>query len=286
MQSFIHIQELRQARMAFRGTLGLVPTMGALHEGHLTLVRRAKAECNHVGVSIFVNPSQFAANEDLSRYPRDLKRDLSLLEPLGVDLIWVPRPEDVYPQGYQTWINVSEIAKPLEGDRRPGHFQGVATVVAKLFHVFEPDRAYFGQKDAQQVAVIQRMVQDLNFPLQIVVCPIVRGPDGLALSSRNAYLRPPERHAALVLFRALAAARDAYDAGERDVNRLRAVMREVLGTEPLADVDYISAADPATLHELDRIESGVLLSLAVRIGKTRLIDNFLLDSGGHHAARD
>jgi pantoate--beta-alanine ligase len=286
METVVDIAKLRRMRASLAGSFGLVPTMGALHEGHLALVRRAREECAHVGVSIFVNPAQFGPNDDLSRYPRDLERDLSLLAPLGVDLVWTPDPATLYPPDYQTWISVGEIAQPLEGIRRPGHFRGVATVVAKLFNVFTPTRAYFGQKDAQQVAVIRRMVADLNFPIEIIVCPTVREPDGLALSSRNAYLSAEERRAAPVLFRALAAARAIFAAGERDGAALRAAMNAMLAAEPRAQADYVSAADPASLRELDRIEGSVLLSLAVRIGNTRLIDNLLLLPEDQDAARD
>ncbi|MBZ5494922.1 MAG: pantoate--beta-alanine ligase [Acidobacteriia bacterium] len=285
MQTIIEIHDLRRARAARPGTFGLIPTMGALHEGHLSLVRRARSECDHVGVSVFVNPAQFGANEDLNLYPRDLDRDLKLLEPLGVDLVWTPAPETVYPPAFQTWVTVEEVSKGLEGGRRPGHFRGVATVVAKLFNIFAPDKAYFGQKDAQQVVVIKRMVEDLGFPIEIVVCPTVREPDGLALSSRNVYLSPDERRAAPVLHRALSAARAAYESGERNAGPLRAAMKAVLDAEPLARVDYVSAADPATLAELDQVEAGILCSLAVRIGRTRLIDNLLLFPEGAYAAR-
>ena len=285
MQTVTNIADLKRLRTSLRGTFGLVPTMGALHEGHLSLVRRARSECDRVGVTIFVNPAQFGATEDLSRYPCDLQRDLRLLEPLRVDIVWAPRPETVYPSGFQTWVSVEEVSRGLEGGQRPGHFQGVATVVAKLFNVFEPDRAYFGQKDAQQVAVIKRMVEDLNFPIEIVVCPTVRAADGLALSSRNSYLGDEERHAANVLFRSLTAARKAYEHGERNANALRAAMQSVLDTEPLARVNYVAASDPRTLMDLDMVDDGVLLSLAVRFGDTRLIDNLLLP-GDAHVARD
>jgi pantoate--beta-alanine ligase len=285
VRTVAHIADLRRVRASLRGTFGLVPTMGALHEGHLSLVQKARSECDHVGVSIFVNPAQFGAGEDLSRYPRDLDRDLKLLEPLEVDVIWVPAPDVVYPPAFQTWVTVEEVSRGQEGGLRPGHFRGVATVVAKLFNLFVPDKAYFGQKDAQQVVVIKRMVEDLNFPVEIVVCPTVRAPDGLALSSRNAYLSPEERRAATVLFRALSAARALYEGGERNGGSLRAAMRAILDAEPLARADYISAADPETLTEVERTDAGVLLSLAVRIGSTRLIDNFLLFPGNAHAAR-
>jgi len=274
----LSLTDLRQARLALPGAFGLVPTMGALHAGHLSLVRRAKAECEHVGVSIFVNPTQFGPSEDLSKYPRDLDRDLKLLEPLGVEVVWTPTPEDVYPPGFQTWVNVENVSTPLEGAHRPGHFRGVTTVVAKLFNAFTPDKVYFGQKDAQQVVVIKRLARDLNFPLEIVVCPTLREPDGLAMSSRNVYLNPEERRAATVLYRALSAAKKEFDSGERDAELLRSILSSTIAAEPLAREEYVSAADPETLAELERIENQVLLSLAVRIGKTRLIDNFLLQS--------
>lgn len=267
---------LRRARSRLRGTFGLVPTMGALHEGHLSLVRKARTECDHVGVSIFINPTQFGPKEDFARYPRDLKRDLQLLEPLGVDLVWTPAPEKVYDREFQTWVTVEGITAPLEGKMRPGHFRGVTTIVAKLFNAFTPAKAYFGQKDAQQVAVIRRMVKDLSFPVEISVCPTVREPDGLAMSSRNIRLDSRERGVATVLFRALSAAKSLYLDGERDAKRLRSAMLRVLDEESLAQTDYVSAADPDTMRELDQVTDRVLLSLAARIGKTRLIDNFLL----------
>lgn len=276
MRVVFTVQEVRTIRRGTPGTWGFVPTMGYLHEGHLSLIRRARVENDHVAVSIFVNPTQFGPHEDYNRYPRDLERDLRLLEPLQVDLVFVPSVEEMYPPGFQTWVIVEELSRPLEGASRPGHFRGVATVVAKLFNIVQPDRAYFGQKDAQQAVVIRRMVRDLNFPVEIVVCPTVREPDGLALSSRNTYLNPQERQAATVLFRALQAAKARYEAGERDGERLREAMREVLRGEPLARVDYVSVADPETLEELSRVEGPALLSLAVYIGNTRLIDNLLL----------
>ena len=279
MITAVNVPELRRLRAGMRGDFGLVPTMGALHEGHLSLVRRARAECDRTGVSIFVNPAQFGPNEDLHRYPRDLDRDLGLLEPLGVDLVFAPSPETMYPAGFQSWVTVEQVSKGLEGGMRPGHFRGVATAVAKLLNIFAPDRAYFGQKDAQQVAVIRRMVNDLNFPAEVVVCPTVRAPDGLALSSRNAYLNPDERQAATVLYRALSAARDAFEAGERKASALRAITRAVLDAEPMARADYVSASDPDTLADIEGVGAGVLLSLAVRVGHVRLIDNLLLLPG-------
>jgi pantoate--beta-alanine ligase len=270
------LEELRSARPLLDGPLGLVPTMGYLHEGHLSLLRRAKAECRSTAVSIFVNPTQFGPNEDLSKYPRDLERDLHLLEAEDADLVWTPAPEDMYPAGFQTWVEVQEISLPLEGAQRPGHFRGVTTVVSKLFNAIQPAKAYFGQKDAQQAAVIRQMTRDLNFPIAIVVCPTVREPDGLALSSRNVYLDPDQRKAATVLYRALNAARFAYEAGERDAGRLREVMKETVASEPLAKMQYVSCADYDTLRELEAVTGRTLLSMAVFMGKTRLIDNLVL----------
>jgi pantoate--beta-alanine ligase len=252
--------------------------MGYLHEGHLSLVRAARAECASVVVSIFVNPTQFGPREDLAAYPRDLPRDLALLESAGADLVWTPTAEIMYPPGYQTWVTVEEVTLPLEGGMRPGHFRGVTTVVAKLFNAVQPDRAYFGQKDAQQARVIQQMVRDLDFPVQVVVCPILREPDGLAMSSRNTYLTPAERQAATVLSRALADARSTWKSGERDAGRLRQVMSATINAESLARLQYVSCADPQTLQEIEGPVSGhALLSMAVFIGKTRLIDNILLE---------
>jgi len=275
------IAEVRAARWQDPlRTWGLVPTMGALHEGHLALVRHARAENDRVGVSIFVNPIQFNRRGDLDAYPRQLERDLALLEAEGVDLVWTPDEDEVYPPGFQTYVAVETITQVLEGAARPGHFRGVTTVVAKLFNVFQPTRAYFGQKDAQQAAVIRQMVRDLAFNLEIVVCPIVREPDGLAMSSRNLLLKPEERPAALVLKRALDAARAAWESGERDGARLRAIMRAIIAAEPLARLDYVSAADPVTLAEIDGAASAALLSMAVFVGQVRLIDNTLLGAAG------
>lgn len=276
MQVVETIAEVRRIRRAGAGSWGLVPTMGFLHAGHISLVERARRENDHVAASIFVNPTQFAPTEDLAAYPRDLPRDLALLDAAGADLVWAPPVDEVYPPGFQTYVTVEEVTRVLEGAARPTHFRGVATVVAKLFNVFQPDRAYFGQKDAQQAVVIQQMARDLAYPLEVVICPIVREADGLALSSRNIYLAPEQRAAAPVLYRALCAARDAWQAGEYDGERLRQVMRAVLAAEPLARPDYVSAADPVTLAELGDAAGGVLLSMAVRVGRARLIDNLLL----------
>lgn len=270
------IAEVRALRPQFEA-LGLVPTMGYLHEGHLSLVRRAKAECGAVATSIFVNPTQFGPNEDFSTYPRDPERDLALLQAAGCSLVWVPTVAEIYPSGFSTYITVEHVTEPLEGARRPGHFRGVATVVAKLFNVVQPTQAYFGQKDAQQTVVIRQMVRDLALPVEVVVAPTVRESDGLAMSSRNNYLTPQQRQAAPVLYRALNAAEICFHAGECSATTLRNAMLAELASEPLAEVDYVSAAHPLTLHELAEVDAdGALLSLAVRIGRTRLIDNLLL----------
>lgn len=270
------LEELWQALRLLERPLGLVPTMGYLHEGHISLARRARQECGSVAASIFVNPTQFGPNEDLSRYPRNLEGDLKLLEAAGTDLVWMPTPEVMYPPGFQTWVTVETLTTPLEGAMRPGHFRGVTTIVAKLFNAIRPEKAYFGQKDAQQAAVIHQMTRDLSYPTEIVVCPTVREADGLAMSSRNTYLNPEERRAATVLFRALTAAESAYRTGERDAETLRRLMRGTIETEPLARLQYVSCADYDTLQELETVNSKALLSMAVLIGKTRLIDNFVL----------
>jgi pantoate--beta-alanine ligase len=273
--------ELRAARAGLAEPLGLVPTMGYLHAGHASLVRRARAECASVAASIFVNPTQFGPREDLAAYPRDLPRDLALLAAEGVDLVWTPEVDDVYPPGAQTWVTVEGVSRGLEGERRPGHFRGVATVVAKLLHAFQPQRAYFGQKDAQQAVVIRRMVRDLLIPVEIVVCPTVREADGLALSSRNSYLSAGERRAAGVLYRSLRAAAEAFASGTRQAEALRQVLSATLATEPLARPHYVSVADPETLEELQGEVVQALLSMAVGIGKTTLIDNMVVGREGN-----
>jgi len=270
------LTELRFARTNLAEPVGIVPTMGYLHDGHLSLVRQARSDCAGVIVSIFVNPTQFGPQEDLEAYPRDLARDIDLLANEGVDLVWTPTVEVMYPEGFQTWVTVEEMTSRLEGSQRPGHFRGVATVVTKLFNATGPHRAYFGQKDAQQAAVIRRMVQDLNMPIQIVVCPIVREEDGLAMSSRNVYLSAVERQSATVLYRALQAAKGAYEQGERSADKLRQVMQATLEESPLARTQYVSCADPEKLQELEWVDERALLSMAVYFGKTRLIDNLLL----------
>jgi pantoate--beta-alanine ligase len=247
------LPELNAYRARLEEPVGLVPTMGYLHEGHLSLVRQA--------------------------YPRDIPRDLQQLEQAGCDLVWMPRPEIMYPSGFQTWVSVEKVTLPLEGERRPGHFRGVATVVAKLFNAVQPQKAYFGQKDAQQVVVIRQMARDLNFQVAIEVCPTVREPDGLAMSSRNTYLTPEGRQAATVLYRALWAAKQAYESGEREVDRLQQVMADLIGGEPLARLQYAAISDPETLEPLQTVGKDGLFSMAVYLGDTRLIDNFLLQEG-------
>ena len=270
------LEDLWNSRKKLPEPVGLVPTMGYLHEGHISLVKRAREECASVVVTIFVNPTQFAPEEDLASYPQDIDKDLKLLEAVGVDLVWMPTPEVMYPERFQTWVDVEEVTKPLEGTMRPGHFRGVTTVVAKLFTGVQPQKAYFGQKDAQQVAVIKQMTHDLNFPIEIVVCPTIREKDGLAMSSRNSYLNTEERKAATVLYRALTTAEDAYKKGERGGDPLRNIMEYMINSEPLAKLQYVSCANRNTLEELDEIEDGALLSMAVHVGKTRLIDNWIV----------
>lgn len=271
-------QEMAQACREACRPLGLVPTMGALHDGHLALVRRAKQENQRLVVSIFVNPTQFSQTDDLSRYPRDLDRDLTLLREEGVDLVYAPSPQEIYPPGFDTWVEPGALADRLEGAARPGHFRGVATVVTKLFNLVRPDRAYFGQKDGQQVLVIQQLVRDLNMGVEIVVVPTVREPDGLALSSRNAYLTPEQRKAASVIYRALARARELLGQGVSSGEELRLAVRRVLEEEPLVEqIEYVSLADCGTLEELEVLAGRAMISVAVRLGQTRLIDNLILD---------
>jgi pantoate--beta-alanine ligase len=271
------IDALRAARVNMKGRVGLVTTMGALHAGHIALVNEARRDNDAVIVTIFINPTQFAANEDLSKYPRDLPRDLEMLRAAGVDLVFTPTPDSMYPPGFQTWVEVTKVSQGLEGAHRPGHFKGVTTIVAKLFNLTQPRVAYFGQKDAQQVVVIKQMVRDLNFPLDIAVMPTLREADGLAMSSRNVYLSPQQRAGANVISHALSAASDAYAEGERAPFALRQAMLNVLLTEGLAEPDYMSVADATTLRELDAAtDKPLLLSMAVKFGATRLLDNMLL----------
>ncbi|SDF17293.1 pantoate--beta-alanine ligase [Sporolituus thermophilus] len=287
MQLVTRIDEVKKLVRELRRqgkTIGLVPTMGYLHEGHLTLMRRAKAEQDVVVATVFVNPLQFGPSEDFAVYPRDLDRDSRLAAAAGVDVLFAPPVEEMYPRGYENmlaFVDVRRVTERLCGASRPGHFRGVATVVTKLFNIVEPDAAYFGQKDAQQVVVIRTMVRDLNMNVRIVTVPIVREPDGLAMSSRNVYLAPAERQAALVLSRALKLAKEKLDAGERSAATLIAAMRELISREPLATIDYISVSDAETLEELDTVRAPALVALAVKIGKTRLIDNLLWEETQH-----
>lgn len=277
MQVVTTVAEMRRLRAQTAGSVGLVPTMGYLHEGHLSLVRRACGDNEHLVVSIFVNPTQFGPQEDYRRYPRDPERDLRLLEQEGADVVFMPGVEEMYPPGFDTWVEVGEsLTGRLEGAFRPGHLRGVTTVVAKLFNIVQPQRAYFGQKDGQQLAVIRRMAADLNMGVEVVAVPTVREPDGLAMSSRNAYLSPEERRAAAVLWRSLCRARELFDGGERRAEVIRGEMGAVLASEPLARVEYVSVADAETLAELETIDRAAMVSLAVRIGSTRLIDNVVL----------
>jgi pantoate--beta-alanine ligase len=266
-------EELRAALAGSPRPVGLVPTMGWLHEGHRSLMRRSRAESATTVATIFVNPRQFNAPEDFGRYPRNEASDVAICADEGVDLVWAPPVEEVYPPGFDTTVSVGAIARPLEGAARPGHFDGVATVVAILFALVGADRAYFGQKDAQQVMVIDRMARDLALPTAVVPCPTVREPDGLALSSRNVHLTPEQRAAAPVIHRALLGARERWERGERSAEVLRETARGVLAEEPLAEPEYVSCADAATLAELDQVDGPALLSVAVCFGSTRLIDN-------------
>jgi pantoate--beta-alanine ligase len=272
------IEAIRAFRLGQSGTVGLVPTMGALHDGHLSLVRHARKDHDVVIVTIFVNPTQFAPNEDLDHYPRDLPADLAKLQAEGVDAVFTPTPDTVYPANFQTYITVEGVTKGLEGAKRPTHFRGVTTIVSKLFNIVQPQTAYFGQKDAQQVVVIRRMVADLNIPVQIVVIPTAREADGLAMSSRNVYLTPEQRQSAIVLRRALDHVICAYQAGERDTARLQQIMADVIGDEPLAELDYVAVVDARDLAVVERSDAPLLAVLTVKFGATRLLDNALLPS--------
>jgi pantoate--beta-alanine ligase len=280
MQICATIPEARAACRAARANrkrLGLVPTMGALHEGHLSLVRAAKARCEAVAVSIFVNPTQFGPTEDLSKYPRPFDRDCQLLEKEGVDILFAPSVDEIYPNGQVTWVLVEGLSEKLDGRSRPGHFRGVTTIVSKLFHILEPDAAFFGQKDAAQLAVIRRMVEDLNFPVEIVACPIVRESDGLAMSSRNAYLNREERGRALVLRRSLEQVQQEFQNGERIAAKLIAAAKEIFAREPQIVLDYFEIVDPDTLDPVERISQKTLVTVAANVGSTRLIDNLVLN---------
>jgi pantoate--beta-alanine ligase len=267
---------MKKLRLKLPEPVGFVPTMGYLHQGHLVLAKRAKAENASVVASIFVNPTQFGPQEDFKRYPRDPKRDLAMLEKEGVDVVFMPSVVEMYPKGFNSWVEVGRITERLEGASRPGHFIGVATVVAKLFNIVQPDRAYFGQKDAQQLIVIKKMVAELNMNLEVVAVPTVREADGLAMSSRNTYLNSEERKAAVVLYQALTLAQKLWSDGEKDAKVIRQKMTDLIQKQPLANIDYISIADAETLDELDEVKPPALVSLAVKIGKTRLIDNVVV----------
>jgi len=270
------IDEMRRLRLKLAEPVGFVPTMGYLHEGHLSLVRRAKIDNPSVVVSIFVNPTQFGPQEDFRTYPRDPERDLALLEKEKTNVVFMPSADEMYPPAFDSWVEVGGITQRLEGASRPSHFRGVTTVVAKLFNIVQPTRAYFGQKDAQQAIVISKMAADLDMDLEVVTLTTVREPDGLAMSSRNTYLNPEERKAALVLSEALGLAQELYAEGEIDANTIRQKMTELIQQQPLANIDYISIADMETLNELDTVNPPALISLAVKFGKTRLIDNIML----------
>jgi pantoate--beta-alanine ligase len=276
MKIIERIDDMKRLRQQLAEPVGFVPTMGYLHQGHLALVRRARAENPSVVVSIFVNPTQFGPQEDFDSYPRDTKRDLSLLKEEETDVVFMPSVAEMYPEQFNGWVEVGRVAERLEGASRPSHFKGVTTVVAKLFNIIQPTRAYFGQKDAQQAVVIKKMVADLNMKLEIVTIPTVREPDGLAVSSRNIYLNPDERQAAVVLYQALSLAQKLWSQGEKDAQRLRQEMIELIRKLPLACIDYVSVADAETLDELEKVNPPALVSLAVKIGKTRLIDNIVL----------
>lgn len=282
MQVLHSIAETRAALRVLRvhgKTVGLVPTMGALHEGHLSLVRAAKASCDAVVVSIFVNPTQFGPNEDFAKYPRTFEADCAALEREGVDVVFAPAPEEIYAPGASTFVDVEGVSGRLDGASRPGHFRGVATVVAKLFNIVGPDRAFFGQKDAAQVAVLKKMVRDLNFPVELVVCPIVREPDGLAMSSRNRYLSPEERRQALVLQRALNEASRLAGSGITAARDLISAAEALLASELEVRVDYCRIVDPDTLEDVADVRGGALVAVAAFVGTTRLIDNALVESG-------
>jgi pantoate--beta-alanine ligase len=280
LQVFTTIDEMRDASRAARRAglrLGLVPTMGALHEGHLSLVRAAKSACDVVAASIFVNPTQFGPNEDLAKYPRSFERDRELLAREGVEFLFAPSVDEMYPAGAVTWVTVEEMSGKLDGRSRPGHFRGVTTVVAKLFHIGEPDAAFFGQKDAAQVAIIRRMVRDLALPVEIVVCPIVREADGLAMSSRNVYLDGERRRQALVLHRSLLRVEKMIQTGERNAAHLAAAGREEFAAEPSVRLDYFEIVNPDTLDPVEDISGGALVAVAAYVGATRLIDNILIE---------
>jgi pantoate--beta-alanine ligase len=287
LKIFTTIAEMHAASRSARSAgerLGLVPTMGALHEGHLSLVRAAKTSCDQVAASIFVNPTQFGPAEDLAKYPRSFERDCEMLEREGVDMLFAPTVEEMYPAGAVTWVTVEELSGKLDGRSRPGHFRGVTTVVAKLFHIVEPDAAFFGQKDAAQVAVIRRMVRDLHFPVEIRVCPIVREPDGLAMSSRNAYLDAEQRQQALVLHRSLKRVAKLVEEGEYSSAKLTTAGKEEFAAVPSVRLDYFEIVNPETLDPVEDVSNGALIAVAALVGSTRLIDNTVLGRRGPQPA--
>lgn len=278
------IQEVREQVKEWRKegfTVGLVPTMGYLHEGHKSLIERACKENDRVVVSVFVNPIQFGPTEDLESYPRDLEKDSALCESVGANLIFHPTPEEMYPNGFCSFVDMDVLTKELCGLSRPTHFRGVCTVVSKLFNIVKPDRAYFGEKDAQQLAVIKRMVLDLNMDIKIIGCPIVRESDGLAKSSRNTYLNPEERKAALILSKSIKAGKILFEQGETNAKKLTDAMKDIISSEPLARIDYVKTVDLLTMQQIDKLDRPFLTAIAVYIGKTRLIDNFIVQSGGN-----
>ena len=270
------IPEMKKVRRALKEPVGFVPTMGYLHEGHISHVREAKKENGSVVVSIYVNPTQFGPKDDLSKYPRDLERDLTMLENAGTDVVFFPSDKEMYPVGYDTWVEVDKLTKRLEGASRPTHFRGVTTIVTKLFNIVEADNAYFGQKDAQQALVIQKMVKDLNMNVRVVIGTTIREPDGLAMSSRNVYLTPEQRKQATVLNHSLQLAKDVHTRGERNADNIKKHMIALIQKEPLAVIDYISIANPETLEELETIQGKALVSMVVKFGNTRLLDNIML----------
>jgi pantoate--beta-alanine ligase len=276
MQVAETIAQMKRLRSELAEPLGFVPTMGYLHEGHLSLVKRAQEENASVAASIFVNPTQFAPSEDFEDYPRDTQRDLTMLEEAGTDVVFMPKAAEMYPEGFSSWVEVGKLTERLEGASRPTHFRGVTTVCNKLFNIVEPTRAYFGQKDAQQALVIKKMVADLDMNLEIVVCPTIREPDGLAMSSRHVYLSREQRRAAVSLYEAIRLAEELWSKGERSAERLRQVVTDHIRQQPLAEIEYVSIADMGTLEELETVTDSALLSLVVRFGKTRLLDNVIL----------
>ncbi len=270
------IAEMKELRGELQEPVGFVPTMGYLHEGHLSLIKKAKEDNQSAVVSIFVNPTQFGPKEDLVSYPRDIPRDLAMLESVGTDAVFIPSAGEMYPEGFSTWVVVEGLTDRLEGAARPGHFRGVTTVVVKLFGIVQPTRAYFGQKDAQQAFVLTKMATDLNMPLDVITLPTVRESDGLAMSSRNTYLTPEERKAAPVVYRSLLLAQKFWSQGEKDTGRIKQAMKELIEKEPLAGIEYISITDARSLQELEKVNPPALVSMVVKFGKTRLLDNIVL----------